>query len=328
MAICTITADEFAEFIAFINVGMRPDGAPTRAEDDFPVILGRENLAGLWGLRDREGFAAGLSCLVRPFTTDHGTVLVAGIGSVVTRADRRGEGLSGRIQQTVLQHLRKAGVHLAVLWTDRPEIYAGRGFTAAGYEYHVDVAAADLPPAGSAVEAFADDDADAVADIYRRHSLRTARGPADHAALYGMPGTRGLVSRRDGRVGGYVFCGKGEDFPGYVAEWGGPPDVVMPLLAAARAAGLATRVLVGRRTAIRPSPRHGWARSPATARSRPARCVWPSGASTASDPPGHRALKDRPVAADILTTAPAAAVVAPSGPPRSGPRRMCRRRRK
>jgi GNAT superfamily N-acetyltransferase len=244
MAICTITADEFAEFIAFINVGMRPDGAPTRAEDDFPVILGRENLAGLWGLRDREGFAAGLSCLVRPFTTDHGTVLVAGIGSVVTRADRRGEGLSGRIQQTVLQHLRKAGVHLAVLWTDRPEIYAGRGFTAAGYEYHVDVAAADLPPAGSAVEAFADDDADAVADIYRRHSLRTARGPADHAALYGMPGTRGLVSRQDGRVGGYVFCGKGEDFPGYVAEWGGPPDVVMPLLAAARAAGLATRVLV------------------------------------------------------------------------------------
>ena len=242
MAICTITADEFAEFIAFINAGMRPDGAPTRAEEDFPVILGRENLAGLWGLRDREGFAAGLSCLVRPFTTDHGTVLVAGIGSVVTRADRRGEGLSGRIQQVVLDHLREAGVHLAVLWTDRPEIYARRGFAAAGYEYHVDVAAADLP-SGAPAGAFHAADAGAVAAIYRRHPLRTMREASDDAALYAMPGTRGLVSRRDGAVQAYVFCGKGEDFPGYVAEWGGPVEAVLPLLAAARAEGLASRVL-------------------------------------------------------------------------------------
>ena len=41
-----------------------------------------------------------------------------------------------------------------------------------------------------------------------------------------------------------VFCGKGADFPGYVHEWSGPVDMVLPLLAEARRRGLADKVLV------------------------------------------------------------------------------------
>jgi GNAT superfamily N-acetyltransferase len=242
----TIRPEEFAEFVAFLNAGMRPRPLPTRAEDDFPVILGPGNLDGLWGVQDARGWAAGLSVLVRRFTTPAGPVAVAGIGSVVTRADRRGEGLSSRLQAAVLTRLRADGVPLAVLWTDQPEVYAGRGFRPAGWEWHADLAPAALDPAlprGEIREFRLADLAD-VTMLYEAHALRTLRGTGDAARLYAMPGTSGLVVVRGGRVTAYAFCGKGADFPDYVAEWAGPAELVVPLLAAARARGLASRVLL------------------------------------------------------------------------------------
>ena len=247
MSIRTIDRLEHPQFIAFLEAGMRPESASTRAADDFPVILGIDNLEGLWGLRDDQGWAAGLSVLVRSFTTSAGTVAVAGIGSVVTRSDRRGEGLSSRLQNTVLEDLQAREVALAVLWSDQPAVYAGRGFAPAGWEYHVDLVAAELVglvPPEVEVRPFRPDDTAAVAAIYRQHPLRTLRRPADHARLFGMPGTRGLVAESAGETLAYAFCGKGEDFPGYVAEWGGPARLVAATLLAARDAGLASRVLI------------------------------------------------------------------------------------
>jgi GNAT superfamily N-acetyltransferase len=246
MAIRTIEAAEHAAFVAFLNAGMRPEGSATRADDDFPVVLAPDNLEGLWGLEDARGWAAGLAVLVRPFATSTGSVDVAGIGSVVTRRDRRGEGLSRQIQHHVLQELATRGVPLAVLWTDQPEIYAGRGFKPAGWEYHVDLAGVDLaaadPPA--LVRPFRPEDTDAVVARYADHPFHTRRRALDHARLYSMPGTRGLVLERAGAVVAYAFCGKGADFPGYVAEWGGNAEPVLTLLAAVRDRGLAHRVLV------------------------------------------------------------------------------------
>ena len=247
MSIRTIDRLEYPEFIAFLEAGMRPETAPTRAVDDFPIILGSDNLEGLWGLRDDQGWAAGLSVLVRQFTTSAGTVAVAGIGSVVTRSDRRGEGLSSKLQNTLLEDLQARDVPLAVLWSDQPEVYAGRGFAPAGWEYHADLAEADLAglvPPRVEVRPFRPDDTGAVAAIYRQHPLRTLRKPADQARLFGMPGTRGLVAESVGEIVAYAFCGKGEDFPGYVAEWGGPVPMVAATLLAARDAGLASRVLI------------------------------------------------------------------------------------
>jgi GNAT superfamily N-acetyltransferase len=262
MSIRTVRPDEYADFIAFINAGMRPEPTATRAEEDFPVILGRDNLAGLWGLPDDLGWAAGLTVLVRPFTTTAGPLPVAGIGSVVTRPDRRGEGLSSRLQTTVLGQLAGRGVPLAVLWTDQPEIYAGRGFGAAGWEYHLDLTAADLDvpvPPGADIRPFRAADTTAVAMLYGGHALRTIRESGDDRRLYTMPGTRGLVLAAAGDILAYAFCGKGEDFPGYVTEWGGSPAHVLPVLAAARRMGLAGRVLVpaGAEALLEQAGRHG-----------------------------------------------------------------------
>jgi hypothetical protein len=84
-----------------------------------------------------------------------------------------------------------------------------------------------------------------VVALYDLHPLRTLRAPADHDALYAMPGTRGLVLEDGhGRVCAYAFAGKGEDFPDYVAEWGGDPESAATVLAEMAARGWAHHVLL------------------------------------------------------------------------------------
>lgn len=245
MEIAGLTVAQHADYLALVNAEIRPEGATTRAEDDFPLALGLANLEWQLGAWDGQGrLAGGLAVLVRPFATSCGPVDVGMVGSVVTRPDCRGAGLSGRLQVAALARLRQRGVPLAALWTDRPEIYAGRGFVPAGWEWHVALAGVELPPPPAKVRAYRSTDAAAVAALHEEHPWRMLREPGDADVLYGMPGTRGLVALAGGEPAAAVFCGKGADFAGYVAEWNGPPDLVLGLLAAARAEGLADAVLV------------------------------------------------------------------------------------
>ncbi len=238
MQIASITPARHAEFLALVDAEIRPDRAKTHAWDDFPLILSPENADWTLVATAPNGqIVAGLACLIREFTSSCGKIPVAGIGSVVTRPEFRGQGLSSALQDALLKRLRRKNIPLAVLWTDKPEIYAGRGFTAAGWEMHVDLDGADLPPGvppGFVVREFATPDADSVQSLYERHQLRTLRQPGDAAKLYNMPGTRGLVVTGDGNeIVAAIFCGKGADFPAYVAEWSGPLALVTVLLAEA-----------------------------------------------------------------------------------------------
>lgn len=248
MAIRHLAADDHPRFLEFLQQGMRPHGGRTRVAEDFPVALGPGNLHGLWGIWEGDDLLSGLAFLVRDVVTGAGSLAVAGLGSVVTREDRRGEGLSGRLQAAVLAELTRQGVPLAVLWTDRPDLYARRGFRAAGWEHHAGIGGPVLDgfrSPGTTCRPYEPRDLTAVVALYGRHPLRTLRAPDDHAALYGMPGTRGLVLEDGhGRVAAYAFAGKGEDFPDYVAEWGGDPEPAAAVLAEMAARGWAHHVLL------------------------------------------------------------------------------------
>lgn len=249
MQIASITPARHAEFLDLVNAEIRPDRAKTNAWDDFPVILSPENTAWTLIATTPEGeIAGGLACLIREYTTSCGKIPVAGIGSVVTKPEFRGQGLSKALQTALLTRLKGKNVPLAVLWTDQPEIYAGRGFAPAGWELHIDLATADLDdefPSGFGVREFTIADTATVQSLYQLHQLRTIRVPGDAEKLYNMPGTRGLVAvGEDESVLAAVFCGKGADFPDYVPEWSGPVGLVMALLAEVRRRQWAHQVLV------------------------------------------------------------------------------------
>jgi hypothetical protein len=76
-----------------------------------------------------------------------------------------------------------------------------------------------------------------VAALHARHPYRTRRAPGDDALLYGMPGTRGCLLEpfAGGQATAYAFCGKGQDFPGWILEWGGAPAAVAVVVAHLRA---------------------------------------------------------------------------------------------
>jgi len=248
MQIASITPARHAEFLALVDAEIRPDRAKTHAWDDFPLILGRDNAPWTLVATTPEGrIVAGLACLIRECTTSCGKIPVAGIGSVVTHPEFRGAGLSAALQNALLSRLRRQNVPLAVLWTDQPEIYAGRGFVSAGWEMHVDLARARLETVlapGFSAREFVATDCGMVQSLYDRHQLRTLRQPGDAERLYNMPGTRGLVAiGEDDVVSAAVFCGKGADFPDYVAEWSGPAGLVMTLLGMVRERGWARYVL-------------------------------------------------------------------------------------
>jgi len=251
MQIRPISPPEHGELLALVDDELRPAGAVTRAVEDYPVALDLANQEDLWVLEEGGEIAACLACLVRPFVTSLGELQVAAIGSVVTRPKWRGQGLSSRLQGEVLTQLRERQVTLAVLWSDHPEWYLGRGFEPAGVEYHLDLAHwQPSSPDGrdildARVRSFRADDISAVGRLYRCHQYHTRRSELDDRRLYNMRGTRGLVlADRQDNVLAYAFCGKGADFPAYVHEWGGEPWQVAVLLQRLHAISAVHRVLV------------------------------------------------------------------------------------
>jgi len=248
MEIRSIAPDERTEFLALVDAEIRPPQATTRALDDFPVILGPENADWQLVAEDSGELVGCLAVLVRRFTSVWGAIAIGGIGSVVTAPAHRGRGVSRLLQEEALARLRRQEVPLAVLWTDKPEIYAGRGFRPAGVEFHVDLARASFAAAEQPtvrIEAFTPSRSEIVAAIYADHPLRTLRASGDAERLYGMAESRGFVAvDADGIVPAYIFCGKGADFPGYVVEWGGERSLVLALIAHARRRELAHHVLI------------------------------------------------------------------------------------
>lgn len=249
MSIVTVTAADRAEFLNLVDAEIRPDRAKTNAWDDFPVILSASNSPWQLIFKAEDGTIAGcLACLIRNHQTSCGVLSVAGIGSVVTHPDFRGQGISTALQNELLKRLKGKNIPLGVLWTDQPEIYAGRGFSAAGWEIHASVAELaineTMSPAYRIIP-YTSEIADDVQRMFDLHPLRTIRDPGDSSAYYSMPGTRGfVVVDKQNEVKAAAFCGKGGDFPDYVSEYSGDASLLPFLFQYLRDEGLANQVLL------------------------------------------------------------------------------------
>ena len=251
----TARPEENGDFVAFVDACFgRPEGRSLRRE--FPTALAADNARHHFeGSVDGRRVCAA-TALVRPWMTTSGRIVVACVGCFATVPDHRGMGLSGRLQGVVLEHLRHEGVDWAALWTDRPEIYARRGFRPAGTEVHgrLDTVEWPRPAAGDEVRPATPDDATAVAGLYYGHPLRAERTEADVAAYLDPSTSRSWVLERGGEVVAYASLGKGDDFPGYVHDYGGAVEAVHVLWGVAVEAGAHAVLLPAGTDAYRRGP--------------------------------------------------------------------------
>lgn len=231
----TARPEENREFVAFVDAcfGL-PDGVSLR--DAFPAVLSPANHrhhfeASMDGRR-----VSAATAWVRPWITSEGPVVVASVGNFSTAPRHRGQGLSGRLQSVVIDSLRAQGVQWAALWTDRPALYARRGFQSVGRELHGDLTSKPwpMPRKEDVVRRATVRDAVALLDLYRGHRLRAERQVGDLAAHLDPRTSTTWVLERGGVAHAYASVGKGADFPGYVHEFAGDPEGVHVLWGVAR----------------------------------------------------------------------------------------------
>lgn len=240
----TARPEENPEFVAFVDACFaRPAGTSLRRT--FPLALGPGNHRHQYeGSIDGRRVCAA-TAWIRPWWTSAGRIVVACVGNFATAPSHRGRGLSGRLQTRILDGLRDEGAAWAALWTDRPSLYARRGFRAVGIELHAELAAVRWPGpgAGETVRPASPDDAARLLPLYETHRWRAERRVEDLAAHLDPTVSRTWVLERDGAPVAYASLGKGDDFPGYVHEYAGEPAAVHVLWGVARAEG-ATHVLL------------------------------------------------------------------------------------
>lgn len=248
MDVVAFSDDQFEEYLSLLDREFSLEGSKTRYRDNFPLLLDPANRNWVLGILHEGRVAAGMACLIRQMKTSSGTIPVAGIGGVLTVPEFRGRGFSRMLQEAMRGRLEDANVPLAVLWTDRPDIYRSQGFSPAGWEFHADMT--DLRPKGTDLPGFSirpyrPEDEPGVSLLYTYHPCWTLRHPGDARRLYGMPGTRGLVAvGENNAIAAAVFCGKGIDFPDYVVEWDGAQGLVLAVLEEALRLQWARHVLI------------------------------------------------------------------------------------
>jgi len=231
----TARPEENREFVAFVDscFGLS-EGVSLR--DAFPAVLSPANHRHHFEASVDGRRVSAATAWVRPWITSAGPVVVASVGNFSTAPRHRGQGLSGRLQSVVLDSLRSQGVQWAALWTDRPSLYARRGFEPVGREFHGDLTTVQWPqvPAGRVVRRATASDAPALLELYRQHRLRAERQPEDLAVHLDPRTSTTWVLESDGTPRAYASVGKGADFPGYVHEFAGDVDAVHVLWGVAR----------------------------------------------------------------------------------------------
>jgi GNAT superfamily N-acetyltransferase len=166
--------------------------------------------------------------------TAAGVRRIALLGSVATDPLERGRGHASRLLRCALADCRDGGASAALLWAERPELYARQGFAAGGDE---DCLLLQLPPEpdvdGARPAAIADHEA--MWALHRQKPLGVERDRKTMSGLLTTPGMSTFVRERGGRIVAYACCGKGADLQNWWHEVGGSDADVAALLPAAMA---------------------------------------------------------------------------------------------
>jgi GNAT superfamily N-acetyltransferase len=203
-------------------------------EAEYPLAIGPGSPVRVLG--ESVDGAVRAACVAAPrlFVCGEARLPIGLIGSVTTEPAWRGRGLAARVLERACDELAASGCALALLWAERPDYYAARGWSPMGaqLDFSLPCALAErLPraPSGS-VRAARPEDSSALHSLQCAHATRVERSSRESERLHASCGMRTLVLERAGAPAAWIAIGKGRDFAHTVHEWAGPTTEVLMLL--------------------------------------------------------------------------------------------------
>jgi len=224
--------------LSFLNKHLRP-GAEWSIAAEYPHVFTAGNLANLRIIENAGQVVAHAAIKYLVFKTPIGLLKVAAIGSVLTDPAHRNQGLSRDILNSCLASAYDACADFAILWSDQYEFYRKMGFELAGQEVSAIIdqvpAAAAVPSAKIKIMNSNKVAPEAILRLYQSHPCGTIRSADDIRRNLAIPNSHIYTAwSADNQLLAYAVEGKGADLKGYVHEWGGSVENLMPLLAQIR----------------------------------------------------------------------------------------------
>lgn len=218
--------------MAQVNRVMREEvgAAPTYGEE-WPRIYRLENLENLRMLRVGGRIVSSAAIYPHEVRFGDARLWVGGITGVATDAAYRRRGYGTRVMQACIERMGELGCHLSLLGSGVPSWYRKLGWEYAGLErkYQFSRGNRHLLPMAADLEmrTVEDGDFERLAAIHAARSLGGVRS-ADllRSMWWPKPGAAVWVALRDGEVGAYLRV-RGTS----VTEYGGPAQLVLPMLA-------------------------------------------------------------------------------------------------
>ncbi|MFK7898677.1 MAG: GNAT family N-acetyltransferase [Myxococcota bacterium] len=219
---------------AWLNAGLRPR-RPGRLQREYPFLFGPESSAvpiTLYLGRRPAAF-----CILWPsnFRLGQGSLRVGLISLVYTAPEFRGQGYASSVIEAAISEANRLGLGCVALWSDLDAFYTRLGFRPAGAETLLQL---DRPLLDRALSIHARSSPElletdvprspSAADWERIETLRAQRRCNHPLRL--LPGPMGGIPDMQVRVAGessaapdfgFAMRGRGDDFPGFIHEWGG-----------------------------------------------------------------------------------------------------------
>lgn len=227
---------ELPHVLDFLNQKLRQDAGWSIAAE-YPTALNRNNMHNMRIIAD-EGKVLSHAVL-KPLIikSPHVIFKVGAIGSVVTREEYQGQGLSTQILSDCLKIASDQSCDIAILWTDLFDFYRRVGFELAGRE--ISFVIEDEFQVPSQNLRFSTDSRvspDAIYRLYSAHSVNSVRTIEETKKFLHIPQTKVYTAwEPNGQLAAYAIEGKGIDLGGYLHEWGGSVSKLLALFSFIRA---------------------------------------------------------------------------------------------
>lgn len=224
--------EEWPSVVDFLTKTLRP-GLTWTLEEEYPSALNQQNLKNIRIVKSKNNDILS-SAVMKPFLVKSliGVLKVAGIGSVVTAENYRGQGLSGQILNSCLEAARQDVCDFAILWTDLFDFYRKLGFELAGTEISLILQKPLAPTVSLRIVEGSQIDASALLRLYGQHPCGGFRNEEDIRRHLKIPQSRVYTAwDANNQLKAYAVEGKGADLQGYVHEWGGDTQALIALIA-------------------------------------------------------------------------------------------------